>query len=144
MINHHYPPLTKPFMAKFANFTSISQPCSVSILLSVDRSPVSVLHGFTQNQPAARLASVKSSAAQLSCHQIWGLLTGNRWNIWWFIGNIWEIWWFMDVYPLVNIQKAVEHDHRNSWFTHSMVIFQFAMWKFTRGYHKTSWRYAGH
>ena len=26
---------------------------------------------------------------------------------------------FFRIYPLVNIQKAIEHGHRNSWFTHS-------------------------
>ena len=31
---------------------------------------------------------------------------------------------FFRIYPLVNIQKAIEHGHRNSWFTHwTLVIF---------------------
>lgn len=67
-------------MAKFANFTSISQPGSVSILLSVDRSPlrlrskrVSVLHGFTSQLGSdgnqLRGSRLLCSAAQLSCLQ---------------------------------------------------------------------------
>ena len=37
-------------------------------------------------------------------------------------------------YPLVNIQKAIENGHRNSGFSQTMVIFQFAMLNYQRVY----------
>ena len=48
-------------------------------------------------------------------------------------------WWFDDlmvIYPLVNIQKSIEHGPVEivSFPMNSMVIFQFVMWTFTRGY----------
>ena len=36
--------------------------------------------------------------------------------------------------PLVNIQKAIENGHRNSWFTHQKLWFSIVFCMFTRGY----------
>ena len=38
------------------------------------------------------------------------------------------------IYPLVNIQKAIENGHRSSGFTHEKWWFSIVMWLFTRGY----------
>ena len=76
----------------------------------------------------------KSSNWRESSRNMW--FNGDSMVIqWWFNGLQWDLLGYMMVYPLVNIQKTIENGHRNSGFTHKkMVIFQFAMWMFTRGY----------
>ena len=54
---------------------------------------------------------------------------------------------FNGIYPLVNIQKAMENAHRNSGFTHyiKMVIFRSKMLVYQRvGKCPMTWEYKGH
>ena len=63
---------------------------------------------------------------------------------WWHIGHIRVISHYIHIvspplYPLVNIQKAIENGHKNSGFFHWTWWFSIVLWQFARGYHHFCW-----